>query len=145
MLPTLPSAQRMVPLLGNRAKRFVDFLYHYLSSLSMGTFCEIVKGSHVVFLFDRSWWRCGSAPMPSSLPYGNEAKEMILYPLILPFFPTAFLAQFSAPYFSFLAACTSAVWSWPALPKLYQIGRSFSFQIWGSPMTFRKNKRRIAM
>lgn len=35
----------------------------------------------------------------------------------------------SAPYFSFLAACTSAVWSWPALPKLYQIGRSFSFQI----------------
>ena len=51
----------------------------------------------------------------------------------------------SAPYFSFLAACTSAVWSWPALPKLYQIGRSFSFQIWGSPMTFRKNKRRITM
>ena len=64
-----------------------------MSSFGMGTFCEIVKGSHVVFLFDRSWWRCGSAPMPSSLPYGNEAKEMILYPLVLPFFPTTFLAQ----------------------------------------------------
>ena len=49
MLPTLPSTQRMADLLGNRAKRF-DFLYHYLSSFSMGTFCEIVKGSHIAFL-----------------------------------------------------------------------------------------------
>ena len=50
MLPTLPSAQRMADLLGNRAKRFVDFLYHYLSSFSMGTLCEIAQGSHVAFL-----------------------------------------------------------------------------------------------
>ena len=42
--------RRMVPLLGNRAKRFVDFLYHYLSSFSMGTLCEIAQGSHVAFL-----------------------------------------------------------------------------------------------
>ena len=28
----------------------VDSLYHYLSSFSMGTFCEIAQGSHVAFL-----------------------------------------------------------------------------------------------
>ena len=42
--------RRMAELLGTRAKRFVDFLYHYLSSFSMGTFCEIAQGSHVAFL-----------------------------------------------------------------------------------------------
>ena len=66
---------------------------------------------------------------------------MMQHPLILPFFPTTFLAQpFSAPYSSFLAARTSAVWSWPAFPKLYQIGRSFSFQIRSSSMTPLKAK-----
>ena len=49
-------------------------------------------------------------------------------------------SSLSAPYFSFLAARTSAVWSWPALPKLYQIGRSFSFQI-----DIPETKRRITM
>ena len=140
MLPTLPSAQRMADLLGNRAKRFLNLIPHYSSCSYMGTFCEIAKGSHIAFLFNCSWWHCRSAPMPSTLPYENEAKEMMWHPLILPFFPTTFLVQFSAPYFSLLAAHTSAVWSWPALPKLYQIGRSFSFQIRGTPMTFFKTK-----
>ena len=51
MLPTLPSAQRMADLFGNRAKRFLNLVPHYSScSHSMGTFCEIAQGSHLAFL-----------------------------------------------------------------------------------------------
>ena len=61
------------------------------------------------------------------------------------FQPRSWPSRFLRRIFSFLAAHTSAVWSWPALPKLYQIGRSFSFPIRGSPMTLQKNKRRITI
>ena len=63
------------------------------------------------------------------LSFAEKKRRECFYNLILPFCPTTFLTQPSAPYFSSLAARTSAAWSWPALPKLYQIGRSFSFQI----------------
>ena len=66
--------------------------------------------------------------------------KMMRHPLVLPFSPTTFLAQSFCAVFSLLAARTYAAWSWPALPKLYQIGRSFSFQIRGTPMTFSKTK-----
>ena len=76
------------------------------------------------------------------LSFAEKKRRECFYNLILPFCPITFLTQPSAPYFSFSAARTSPLWSWPALPKLYQIGRSFSFQIWGVPRWhFRKQKK----
>ena len=78
-------------------------------------------------------------PLPATLPEALWCFSFLLYEMkrrkwfyILPFCrspqPRSW-PSLSAPYFSSLAARTSAVWLWPALPKLYQIGRSFSFQI----------------
>ena len=68
---------------------------------------------------------------------------MILYPLILPFLPTTFLAQFSAPYFQLLGgshiccvvvACfTEAVSNWTVI----------QFSNPGFPDDILESKRRI--
>ena len=63
----------------------------------MGTFCEIVKGSHVAFLTALGDIAGALQCLPHFL---MKTKQ---HPLILPFFPTTFLAQsFSAPYFQLL-------------------------------------------
>ena len=51
----------------------VDSLYHYLSSFSMGTFCEIAQGSHVAFLFvkwseESDFISSHSAVLPNRVP-----------------------------------------------------------------------------
>ena len=101
------------------------------------------------------WATCYFEPLLATLPEAlcrisfislwNEAKEVIPYPLILPFSPTTFLAQSFCAVFQLLGGSHIMLWSWPALPKLYQIGRSFSFQFRVTPDDILESKRRITI